>query len=330
MKKIYKWILGVTVFITFGGCTTIKNNVVCNTPTQKMGEAVQLHNGDAKFYNGEIYTSIGCLSRFDLQGNLLEKYDEIASNWIDIDDDVIIYGNMNKEVGIVQLDSKKNIVNHQVIMQSDDLLMIDPTIVKIDNVYYATVTKVYGAVNNADNNIENGVYTIELYQSEDLSSWNYVSEVAKAKQNLEDTDIFYEDHQLYFCYEKEVVDKGMSELCFKKSLDMGKTWTEEKTILEAKADQEPGKYERTKDGYVVYYSSDKEYPGESYMGGKLYCALLDRNMEVKEKDIEIPMETEKGILLYDVYEENDRQYFLIAKNYLTDCDMVIEARDLSR
>lgn len=304
----------------------------CGRKTEVRMAITNLHNGDAKFLEDKIITNVGgILTLYDQNGNLLKNYEEVQANWIDVipEDGIVVYGNFNHEIGIVKLDMNHNyeLLSNEVIMTTENL-QIDPTIIKNSDTYYITVTEINGNVNNSDINAENGVYTIHLYKSYDLSQWNFVSDVASCQNNLEDVELGYINNSFYAVYEKEQLDKGNSSVCLAMSTDAeGLCWQEKAELLPPDSDHEPASFEALPNGkWKLYYSCDKDYPGESYMGGKIYYAIYDENFELQKKDKEIPSTTEKGILLYDVKKYDKKEQFLMAKDYLTSCDLVIEEK----
>lgn len=290
----------------------------------------KLHNGDAKFYENHIITSTnGQLTLCNLQGEIETVYEDLKANWVDSvsKEGIIIYANFDQQVGIAKLDKNQNLLSNDVIIKSKHLL-IDPTMTKVDDTYYITVTDIKGNVNNSDKNEKNGTYTIKLYQSTDLLNWIFVSDVVSTHNNLEDVDVFCLNNNFYVCYEKEELDKGKSSICVTKSIDKNyKKWEHPKELLKPDCDHEPATIRKLKNGdYKLYYSCDRENLGKSYMGSKIYYALYDKNFNLLKQDVEIPTTTSKGILLYDVSTIHGKEVYLYAKNYLTDCDMVVEER----
>ena len=74
----------------------------------------------------------------------------------------------------------------------------------------------------------------------------------------------------------------------------------------------------------MYYSSDKENPGNSYNGASAYVAFFDENFEkLVEYDEKIRMRDNFGIRLYEVKKIQDEVYFMFAQNYMTDKDFVL-------
>lgn len=330
MKKMCRYIL---LLIFLCGCSksdiviqeTIAPEVIESTSI--LAVLSDLNSGDAKFYGENIITSVaGFLHLYDQKGNNLKIYEEISSNWIDTieSEGIVIYGNLNKQIGIAKLDAKNNLISHDLIMESDNL-QIDPTINKIGNTYYITVTEIEGNVNNASLEEENGTYTLHMYTSENLKDWDQLTDVISIQNNIEDVDVFEKDGIIYVTYEKEVVDKGLSGIYVKHSEDNGSTWSDEIELLESNYDQEPAAIYEYNDGWLLYYSSDKNNAGESYMGGEVFYALYDSDFRCKEKDVRVNTETKTGILLYDVAYINGKGYLLIAKDYLTSNSMVIES-----
>lgn len=296
--------------------------------TQAVVSVPNLHNGDAKFYNQLIITTLdGKLMFLDLDGNIVHKYNDISANWVDSieDEGIVIYGNFNRELGIAKFDTDGQLISNQIIMKTENL-QIDPAIIKANGHYYATATEIEGCINNADSTVENGQYTIHLYQSDDLTNWTSVCDVLSKKNNLEDVKIFYQNQNFYIIYEEESVDKGNSFICMIESKDGLENiqWNEPKTLLSNDCDHEPANVLPTEDGYILYYSCDKENPGSSYMGAKMYYALFDKDFKLLKQDETILSPTQKGILLYDVKVEENQCLYLFAGNYLSDCDLIVE------
>ena len=299
-----------------------------NNNTKQLFELSKLHNGDAKFFGDNIITSVsGKLNIYGLHGNHIKEYTDVKTNWLDsyFDERLIIYGNFNKEIGIVSLDTNYNIITNNIIIKSDNLL-IDPTINKIDGKYYITVTEIKGTVNNSDATTENGEYWIHLYVSDDLVSWHHIADIEHMKNNLEDIDFMCFDDVMYAVYEVEKLDKKDSAIIMRSSYDKGKTWSESKVLLEADCDHEPVGIYRDSDKYILCYSCDKDDVGKSYMGGRTYYSVFDSKWNCIKKDINIATESEKGILWYDYMIFNDIEYFLFSKDYFSTCDMVVEYR----
>lgn len=255
------------------------------------------------------------------------KYDYgIHASWVDTcpKDKVVIYGNFENEIGIAQFDNQYNLIQNNILWKSENL-HIDPAIIKIDGEFYFTATEIVGNVNNADVNQENGQYTAKLYKTADLINIEYVSDIISEKNNIEDVGLTKLDNGLGLVYEKEKVDKGDSSIEILRSNGNDyKNW-KSKTILEnPDCDHEPASLIYNEDDtYSLYYSCDRENIGKSYMGGNIYESRFDKDFN-KQSNQKIDTETKTGILLYDVQNKAGEISLLFAKNYLTDCDLVIE------
>lgn len=288
-----------------------------------------LHNGDAKFFADKVATNVDNNLRIYSMDGSFNEYD-VPVNWIDVvsEERVLVYGNFENEVGIVHFDSDWNMTRHDVIFKNENL-NIDPAIIKIDSTYYLTLTEIIGTVNNADINQPNGNYTIKLYSSEDLIRWNYVTDVTSSDNNLEDVKLISDNGKLGIMYEKEVVDKGDSSICFIESVGdtIGTSWSEEIILMDRNADHEPANIMKSENGYIVFYSSDKEHPGESYMGAGMYYAVFDQDFNIIEKDIRISCDVNGGLLLYDVKLENGALFYIASEDYLTNCNLVVLKSD---
>ena len=215
--------------------------------------------------------------------------------------------------------------SNNIIFESDNLL-IDPTISRINERYYATVTEIKGVVNNSNPDVANGEYWIHLYVSDDLITWSQISDIEHMNNNLEDVDFIEMDGNLYAIYEKEELDKGNSAILMKSSGDYGVTWSDSKVLIEADCDHEPVGLYRDLDRYILCYSCDKEASGKSYMGGRAYYSVFDEDWNLIDKDLVINTETPIGILWYDYTIVDGKEYFLFAKDYFTTCDMIVEFR----
>ena len=122
----------------------------------------EFRSGDAKFFGDRIVTSKdGSLCLLDFFGKITNHYTDVPSAWVDglFDDKIIVLGNWNNEINIVQLDEKMNRIQEYNVLQSDNL-HIDPAICKIENDYYVTTTEIIGNVNNSSPDVENGIYTV--------------------------------------------------------------------------------------------------------------------------------------------------------------------------
>lgn len=291
-------------------------------------EIKQLHSGDAKFYKDDIITSVGGhLAIYDKDGKLKKKFSDIDSNWIDCfeDEKIIVYGNGKKQIGILQLDNHENAKKNEIVMETENL-QIDPTILKVNGKYYMTATEIIGTVNNADKNAENGRYILHLYQSEDLSHWSHVSDVVDEKHNIEDVDVAYLNDKFYITYEQETVDKGDSSIHIAVSDDPdGKKFSNHQELIKANCDHEPATFVQLDSSkYRLYYSCDKNNRGESYQKSQAFYADFDKDWNIISQDNLVNTETKNGILLYDVRAFDGKLQYLYARNYLTDCDLVVE------
>lgn len=325
MKRRYI-IIFVLLGILFGGVCAIL--VLKETPARIITEVDQLHNGDAKLYRNQIITSVeGKFTVYDKKGEMVKQFPDIATNWIDCMDEegIIVYGNGACQIGILQVDDEWNVVKNEIVMQTDNL-QIDPTITKVKDTYYITVTEIIGTVNNADPSAENGEYILHLYKSADLSHWNLVSNIVDVNNNIEDVDMRYIDDRFFITYEKEVVDKGDSAIYVAISDDAsGKQFSTSHQLLEANCDHEPATFEQMDNSvYRLYYSCDKNHKGESYQGAQVFYADYDSDWNPISIDNPVKTQTEQGILLYDVKNVKGNLQLLYARNYLTDCDMVVE------
>lgn len=330
MKTKKQWVVFcsiITIVVLLGIVAVVYNESAHNRKMKVIMKIPELHSGDAKFYKDNIITSVNSkLTMYDISGNLISSYDGINTNWIDSlpDENLIIYGNTNKQIGLVTLDENNKILSNEIIIEKENY-QIDPTIIKVNDTYYITMTEIEGSVNNSDINAKNGTYTVHLYKSSDLKQWDFVTDIIKADNNIEDVDIFYKNKKFYVVFEKEEVDKGNSEIDVLVSDDEnGTSFSKKHELLESTCDHEPEGIEISDNNYILYYSCDKNYVGQSYMGGQIFSAKYDDEWNPIYTDKQIYTENNSGILLYDIKTLKDRQVFLYAKNYLTSCDLVME------
>ena len=122
------------------------------------------------------------------------------------------------------------------------------------------------------------------------------------------------------------MDKGDSSVCVAISDDKdGKEFSTYHELLLADCDHEPAAIEHVgSNSFRLYYSCDKNNKGQSYQGGQVFYADYDADWKQISVDSLVITETPKGILLYDVRKGNEKLQLLYAKNYLTDCDLVVE------
>lgn len=314
--------LGVLVFITvvfFIGCIlSMKKNY-------QNHELNEYHSGDSKFLTEDelIASKDGKLQILNL--NTKEETPvNIESNWIDclLNEKVIVYSNSKNQTGICQLDDENKVILNQIIFE-DETLHIDPSIVKIEETYYLTSTKIQGNVNNADLNQENGLYTVQLLRSKDLKHWEYVTDIVSKDQNLEDVELIDDFGILRLIFEKESVDKKESSICMMESQDNGLTWNNEKELIPNNADNEPASFYKQNDAYYLFYSSDIENPGKSYTGASGYVTKFDdRFSQVETKKLETKYT--ENLLLYQVIMTDESLTLLYSHDYLNRNDLCVE------
>ena len=122
-------------------------------------------SSDAKLgYSGTIVTSKNNQLVLLNSETGAETTEDICAKWVDalLDENVIVYSNPKNEVGICRFDDESGAVTDNRTILNDAHLRIDPSITRLKDRYYLTLTKVLGTVNNADPRQANGTYTIEL------------------------------------------------------------------------------------------------------------------------------------------------------------------------
>lgn len=283
-----------------------------------------LHNGDVKFYDNKyiVGNDNGTLGIFDFNGQRVRKYDDIKLNWLSVEDtdNIIIYANSNKEVGILKLDDSLNIILNEIIMRNDKMT-IDPTILKINDTYFITVTTINGTINNSNPDKDNGIYSVDLYKSKDLLNWTYIDTIIRDNHNIEDLAAMNVNGTYYIFFEREVVDKGNSSLEVIFSNNKGIKWSSPKILCKAEADNELGNIIFYKNKFILYYSSDYLNKGTSYEGASIFVKYFDKNFENASSP---KVYTEfSSTLLFDVLKSDDSLYFVYNEHYMTQSNMVL-------
>lgn len=285
-------------------------------------------NADAKFYNEYIVTSVEeKVSMLDLKGKTIKTYEGIKASWLYTcpEEGLIVYSNHENETHLMKLDETMEQEWDRVILTTD-LLAIDPTICKVGDTYLVTHTTIEGTINNPTPDGENGIYSLELYVSKDLENFTHRATIVSEKHDIEDIDLVYDDGRLYCIYEKESYDKGPSKICMRFSDDEGRTFSEEKILIDNGGDNEPACLIREEEGWKLFYSSDREEPGSSYNGASAYCAEFDNDFKMLEgSDQKVSMKENYGVRLYEVKKLDGRLYFMFAHNYITDKDFVLRS-----
>lgn len=283
-------------------------------------------NADAKFYNDHIITSVDeGIQMLDLQGKVVKSYEGLKASWMYAypEEGLVVYSNHENEIHLLRLDGELNMVSDEVILTSG-LLAIDPAICRAGDTYLVTFTTIMGTINNPSPDGDNGIYSLELFASKDLENFEHRATIVSEKHDIEDIDLIYENDMLYCMYEKEEYDKGPSKICLRTSKDEGESWSEEQVLIDNGGDNEPACLLREETCWKLFYSSDKENPGESYNGASAYCARFDDEFHYDSAaDVKADMKDNLGVRLYEAKEIDGKWYLLYAHNYITDKDFVL-------
>lgn len=297
----------------------------------------QYHNADAKFLGDQIITSVDEGIRIlDLEGQMVASYDGLSASWLYVAEDdfgdgqpdaedqwVVAYSNHADETHILQI-ARDNWLNFSdKVVLTTDALAIDPILVKVEEGWLLTHTTIEGTINNPDPEGDNGTYTVKLYRSDDLENWEFVTDIISRKQNLEDGDIRCLDGVLYYFFEMEDYDKGPSKICVMVSENGGETWSEPKALISERSDNEMASCEWTGEGWRLYMSSDMEDPGASYQGAKVYYADYSPEFLPLGTCHHSSMPDNEAVRLYEAKVIDGQLYFLFARNFLTDCDLLL-------
>lgn len=298
----------------------------------------QYHNADAKFIGDHIITSVDEEIRIlDLEGNTAASYDGLSASWMYVmEDDMeerapedhwfVAYSNHADETHILELTADYQLVEDRIAVTTDTLA-IDPILVKTESGWLLTNTEIDGTINNPLPDGDNGIYSVRLYSSADLKNWEPVTTIISKKQNLEDGDIRYLDGTLYYFFEMEDYDKGPSKICVMTSEDQGGSWSDPTVLLPNVADNEMASCEQTDYGWRLYVSSDYACVGESYQGASVYYNDYTEDFTPISTYQRSEMPDNESVRLYEAKEMDGQMYFLFARNFLTDCDLLLRTME---
>ena len=325
MKK-HLWIPIAGVLLSAAALLFGKTGVDQNGFTLK-----QYRNADAKFLGDHIVTSVDeGIQILDLQGKIVKHFPDLSASWMYVQEDVwakenvVVYSNHANETHILCLSEEHEFRKDYVTMRTETLA-IDPILIRAGNEWLLTHTLIDGTINNPDPKGDNGTYTVKLYRSGNLKEWEYVTDIISQKKNTEDGDLRYveETGMLYYFCEMEEYDKGPSVICVMMSEDGGETWSEPIALTDVSADNEMASCERTGDGWRLYTSSDMANVGASYQGARVYYRDYSPDFTSAGEYDQSSMPDNESVRLYEVKEINGQLYFLFARNYLTDCDLLL-------
>lgn len=285
-----------------------------------------LWNGDAKFFNDYIITNVnGRLIILNNKGHIEKSYSDIHANWLDTieQENLIVCSSSDNKTNMIRLDSNLNLLSKTEIFSSDTL-NVDPSIIKVKNTYYLTLTTIKGTVNNADKSKKNGTYTVKLYKSTDSIHWTFVTNIVSYPNNIEDVILYYHNKIMYLVFEKETYDKGKSSILIIQSNDYGATWNSEKQLVPSSSDNEPAHFTITEQGPQLYYSSDIKHPGKSYEGASIYVNNYNFSMKKILSHRKPKMNHNPGNLLYDIHRKKGKLYYLFTQKYMTESNLILE------
>ena len=98
-------------------------------------------------------------------------------------------------------------------------------------------------------------------------------------------------------------------------------------VLLSVADHEMASCEPTEGGWRLYVSSDYACVGESYQGASVYYADYTRGFAPGRTYQLSAMPDNQSVRLYEVKEIGGQLCFLFARNFLTDCDLLLRTLD---
>ena len=238
----------------------------------------------------------------------------------------IAYSNHADETHILELTADFQLVEDRIAVTTDTLA-IDPILVKMEDGWLLTNTEIDGTINNPSPDGDNGIYSVQLYSSADLKTWEPLTTIISKKQNLEDGDIRYLDGTLYYFFEMEDYDKGPSKICVMTSDDQGGSWSDPIVLLPNVADNEMASCEQTDYGWRLYVSSDYACVGESYQGASVYYNDYKEDFTPISTYQRSEMPDNESVRLYEAKEIDGQMNFLFARNFLTDCDLLLRTME---
>ena len=125
----------------------------------------------------------------------------VSSSWLDVIEDkgsilCVTASFKDKSLRLYKIDMQSLNVNlSTTILQYDEQLLIDPTIIKVEDKYLITYTQIRGNINNGDTLKPNGHYEVVLVESNDLINWKEVSTIVSEDTNIEDGFIYFDGEQ---------------------------------------------------------------------------------------------------------------------------------------
>jgi len=323
-KNIWFPIIGVVLgglALVFGQTGAVENGFTLE----------KYHNADAKFLGDQIITSVDeGIQILNLDGEVVQSFPELSASWMYVDEKpyngekVVAYSNHANETHILRLTSDGEFISDRVALATD-ALAIDPILEETHEGWLLAHTLIEGTINNPDPKGDNGTYTVKLYRSTDLENWEYVTDIIRQKKNTEDGDLRYVEDTgcLYYFCEMEEHDRGPSKICVMISEDAGKSWSDPYALTDVAADNEMASCEWTGEGWRLYMSSDMASAGESYQGACAYYRDYSADFQTAGIYHMSSMPDNESVRLYEVKEIDGQLYFLFARNYLTDCDLLL-------
>jgi len=298
--------------------------------TYVVGEKTEIigNFGDCKLidFQNEVYIVANLDSELSIK-NINDSSAEfkvtnpiVSSSWLDVIEDkgsllCVTASFEDKSLRLYKIDMQSLNVNLiATVLQFDEQLLIDPTLVKVKDKYLITYTQIKGNINNGDALKTNGHYEVILLESNDLINWKEVSSIVSEATNIEDGFLYFEpeENSLFFLYEEEILDKKKSAIKIKKSINRGLKWDEPITLLNTIADQEPAAIFKCNEKNYLFYSSDLDNLGESYYGAKGYVSSFnDSNYAPDQTNISLKLDY--GIILFDVMLNNNEMHLLAKK-----------------
>lgn len=226
---------------------------------------------------------------------------------------------LDKRMRVYRFKPRKGQVELLTTLTDGAELAIDPAVLKTQEGWLATYTTI-----TEDESCAEKRFTVYVNRSDKPTEWKELSPPLSKCSPLEDVRLFSQSDEtgrdiLSLLFEEEMKDRGPSSIRVIRSNDGGRTWGKELVLLEDGHDNEPaGLFVRDVDTNMLFYSSDRNAPGKSYLGGEAFFMPYSLKKDGGTLRSE-PLEIEKGILLIDTFLSKEQELFTASiKNYGTE------------
>ena len=130
----------------------------------------------------------------------------VSSSWLDVIEDkgsilCVTASFKEKSLRLYKIDMQSlNIELLSTVHQYDEQLLIDPTMLKVEDKYFITYTQIKGNINNADTLKPNGHYEVVLLESNDLTNWKELSSIVSEDTILKTVFYTLKQRRIHFVF----------------------------------------------------------------------------------------------------------------------------------